>query len=69
MKLNSIAASVKLLAIASATGTLLSGCWGDDDSPSNTLPSTRMRSPDASGVTRLLLKASFQSYLPFEVRP
>ena len=38
-------------------------------SPSNTLPSMRMRSPDASGVTRLLLKASFQSYLPFEVRP
>src|SRR5258708_33948860 len=38
-------------------------------SPSNTRPSTRMRSPDVSGVTRLLLNASFQSYLPFEVSP
>jgi hypothetical protein len=38
-------------------------------SPSNTCPSMRMRSPDVSGVTRLLLNASFQSYLPFGVRP
>src|ERR1700743_2148786 len=28
-----------------------------------------MRSPEVSGVTRLLLKASFQSYLPFGVSP
>jgi hypothetical protein len=38
-------------------------------SPSNTRPSMRMRSPEVSGVTRLLVKASFQSYLPFGVRP
>src|SRR6267154_5117495 len=38
-------------------------------SPSNTRPSTRMRSPEVSGVTRLLVKASFQSYLPSGVNP
>ena len=37
--------------------------------PSNTRPSIVMRSPEVSGVTRLLVKASFQSYLPFEVSP
>jgi len=38
-------------------------------SPSNTRPFTQMRSPDTSGVIRLLVKASFQSYWPFGVRP
>src|SRR3979490_1582564 len=38
-------------------------------SPSNTRPSIRTRSPDVSGVTRLPVKASFQSYWPFGVRP
>jgi len=38
-------------------------------SPSNTRPSILMRSPEVSGVTRLLVKASFQSYLPFDVSP
>src|SRR3954463_2363298 len=38
-------------------------------SPSNTLPSIRMRSPELSDVIRLLLKASFQAYWPFGVSP
>src|ERR1700752_1181839 len=38
-------------------------------SPSNTLPSMRMRSPETSGVIKLLVKASFQSYRPPGVRP
>ncbi len=38
-------------------------------SPSNTRPSTRIRSPEVSGVTRLLVKASFQAYWPFGVSP
>ena len=38
-KLHSIAAAVKVLAIASATGALMTGCFGDDDDlPTNDLP-------------------------------
>ena len=38
MKLNSIAAAVKLLALTSVTGALMSGCFGEDDLPTNDLP-------------------------------
>ena len=51
------------------TNTIVVGFGTGCPSPSNTLPWTRMRSPDVSTVTRLLVKASFQSYLPFDVSP
>jgi len=54
------ASACQISSIASGTG------W---PSPSSTRPSTLIRSPDVSGVTRLLVKASFQSYLPFDVSP
>ncbi len=39
MKLHSVAAAVKLLALTSVAGALMSGCFGDDDElPTNDLP-------------------------------
>ena len=37
-KLHAVAAAVKLATVAGMAGALLSGCWGDDDLPVNTLP-------------------------------
>ncbi len=38
-KLHPIAAAAKLATLASVAGALLSGCWGDNDLPVNSLPS------------------------------